>query len=118
MRGAATENFQIYNLGTTLYWYARNTGGTIIDQTANETLVEGTRYKIAYAYKSGDYALYINGVQKRTNANANVPVAVSQFNLSAGTFGASPVIVKNEYNSVALFPTRLTNAELASLTTI
>jgi hypothetical protein len=116
--GAATENFQIYNLGTTLYWYARNTGGTIIDQTANETLVEGTRYKIAYAYKSGDYALYINGVQKRTNANANVPVAVSQFNLSAGTFGASPVIVKNEYNSVVLFPTRLTNAELASLTTI
>jgi len=116
--GDAAENLQIYNLGTTLYWYARNTGGIIIDQTANETLVEGTRYKIAYAYKSGDYALYINGVQKRTSANANVPVAVSQFNLSAGTFGASPVIVKNEYNSVVLFPTRLTNAQLATLTTI
>ena len=116
--GSAAENFQIYNLGTTLYWYARNTGGIIIDQTANQTIVEGTRYKIAYAYKSGDYALYINGVQKRTSANANVPVAVSQFNLSAGTNGASPVIVKNEYNSVVLFPTRLTNAELATLTTI
>ena len=116
--GTATENFEIYNLGSTLYWYARNTGGIIIDQIANQTIVEGTRYKIAYAYKSGDYALYINGVQKRTSANANVPVAVSQFNLSAGTFGASPVFVKNEYNSVVLFPTRLTNAELAQLTTL
>ena len=115
--GTATENFQIYNLGSTLYWYARNTGGIIIDQTANQTIVEGTRYKIAYAYKSGDYALYINGVQKRTSANANVP-AVSQFNLSAGGYGASPAIVKNEYNSAILFPTRLTNAELISLTTI
>ena len=115
--GTATENFQIYNLGTTLYWYARNTGGIIIDQTANETLVEGTRYKIAFAYKSGDYALYINGVQKRTNANVNVPVGVSQFNLSGGGYGAVPAVVKNEYNSVVLFPTRLTNAELAQLTT-
>ena len=116
--GTATENFQIYNLGTTLYWYVRlTTGGAIIDQTANQTIVEGTRYKIAIAYKSGDYALYINGVQKRTSANANVP-AVSQFNLSAGGYGASPAIVKNEYNSAVLFPTRLTNAELAQLTTI
>ena len=115
--GNANNNFQIYNLGSTLYWYARNTGGIIIDQTANQTIVEGTRYKIAYAYKSGDYALYINGVQKRTSANANVP-AVSQFNLSAGGYGAAPAVVKNEYNSAILFPTRLTNAELASLTTI
>jgi hypothetical protein len=116
--GTATENFQIYNLGTTLYWYARNTGGIIIDQTADQTIVEGTRYKIAFAYKSGDYALYINGVQKRTNANVNVPVGVSQFNLSGGGYGAVPAVVKNEYNSAILFPTRLTNAELAQLTTI
>jgi hypothetical protein len=115
--GNATNNFQIYNLGTTLYWLARNTAGVILDQSADQTIVEGTRYKIAYAYKSGDYALYINGVQKRTNANANVP-AVSQFNLSSGGFGASPAIVKNEYNSAVLFPTRLTNAELISLTTL
>ena len=116
--GNASDNFQIYNIGTTLYWYARNTASVFIDQSADQTIVEGTRYKIAFAYKSGDYALYINGVQKRTNANANVPVALSQFNLSAGGFGASPAIVKNEYNSAVLFPTRLTNAELSQLTTI
>ena len=116
--GDAAENFQIYNSGTTLNWYARNTAGLIIDQSADQTIVEGTRYKIAFAYKSGDYALYINGVQKRTNANANVPVGVSQFNLSAGGYGASPAIVKNEYNAAALWKTRLTNDQLAQLTTL
>jgi hypothetical protein len=115
--GDATNNFQIYNLGTTLYWYAKNAGGVLIDQTANETLVKGQRYKIAFAYKGGDYALYINGVQKRTSTNANVPT-VSQFNLSAEGYGASAAIVKNEYNAVALWKTRLTNTQLATLTTI
>jgi hypothetical protein len=115
--GDATNNFQIYNLGTTLYWYAKNAGGVLIDQTANETLVKGQRYKIAFAYKGGDYALYINGVQKRTSTNANIPT-VSQFNLSAEGYGASAAIVKNEYNAAALWQTRLTNAQLATLTTI
>jgi hypothetical protein len=115
--GDSDENFQIYNLGTTLYWYAKNTADLIINQSADQILVEGQRYKIAFAYKSGDYALYINGVQKRTSTNANVP-AVSQFNLSSDNFGDSPAIVKNEYNVTALWKTRLTNAELAQLTTL
>jgi hypothetical protein len=112
--GDANENFQLYAFGTTLYWYAWKT--TVrIDETANQTLVAGQRYKIAYAYKSGDWALYINGVQKRTSAETNVP-AVSQFNLSATGLGVSPVTAKNEYNQILLFPTRLSNSSLAELT--
>lgn len=112
--GDANENFQLYALGTTLYWYAWKT--TVrIDETANQTLVAGDRYKIAYAYKSGDWALYINGVQKRTSAETNVP-AVSQFNLSATGLGVSPVTAKNEFNQILVFPTRLSNADLAALT--
>jgi hypothetical protein len=114
--GNSTENFQLYAIGTALYWYAWKTG-VLIDQTATQTLVAGDRYKVAYAYKSGDWALYINGVQKRTNTAAAVP-AVSQFNLSASSLGASPVTAKNEYNQFAVFTTRLTNAELASITTL
>jgi hypothetical protein len=112
--GDANENFQLYASGTTLYWYAWKT--TVrIDETANQTLVAGDRYKIAYAYKSGDWALYINGVQKRTSAETNVP-AVSQFNLSATGLGVSPVTAKNEYNQALVFKTRLSNADLAALT--
>jgi hypothetical protein len=116
--GNATNNIQLYNIGTALYWYVRNTAGVIIDQTANQTLVAGTRYKIALAYKSGEYALYINGVQKRTSTNSSAPPAMSQFNLNAEDFGASAAKVKNEFNAVAFWPTRLTNTQLAQLTTI
>jgi hypothetical protein len=114
--GDSAENFQLYAIGTALYWYAWKTG-VLIDQTATQTLVAGDRYKVAYAYKSGDWALYINGVQKRTNTAAAVPVT-SQFNLSASGLGASTVTVKNEYNQAVLFKTRLTNAELASITSL
>jgi hypothetical protein len=113
--GTASDNIQLYNIGTTLYWYARNTAGVLIDQTANQTLVAGQRYKIAYAYKSGDYALYINGVQKRTYTGSAVP-AVSQFNLCGTGFGVTPAGVKNEFSQMLLFKTRLTNAQLAELT--
>jgi hypothetical protein len=115
--GTSTDNIQLYNIGTTLYWYARNTAGLLIDQAANETLVAGQRYKIAYAYKSGDYVLYINGVQKRTYTGSAVP-AVSQFNLCGTGFGAVSAGVKNEFSQMLLFKTRLTNAQLAELTTL
>jgi hypothetical protein len=115
--GTATDNIQLYNIGTTLYWYARNTAGLLIDQAANETLVAGQRYKIAYAYKSGDYVLYINGVQKRTYTGSAVP-AVSQFNLCGTGFGAVSAGVKNEFSQMLLFKTRLTNAQLAELTAL
>jgi hypothetical protein len=115
--GDANDNFQIYTIGTTLYWYAFKTPTVLIDQTASETLVAGNRYKIAFAYKANDYALYINGVQKRTSTAANVP-AVSQFNFSATGFGTSAAKVKNEYNTAAMYTTRLTNSELATLTAL
>jgi hypothetical protein len=90
----------------------------LIDQTANQTLVAGQRYKIAYAYKSGDWALYINGVQKRTNTAAAVP-AVSQFNFNGGGYGAAVATVKNEFSQALLFTTRLSNdSDLATLTLI
>ena len=89
----------------------------MLDESANQTLVAGQRYKMAYAYKSADGALYINGVQKRTNTAAAVP-AVSQFNLNATSYGASVATVKNDFSQVQIYKTRLTNAELATLTTL
>jgi hypothetical protein len=75
----------------------------------------GTRYKIALAYKQNDFAFYINGIQIGTDTSGTVPT-VSEFNFNYQLID-SLMGVRN-YNQVALFPTRLTNAELASLTTI
>jgi hypothetical protein len=115
--GDGTNNFQLYSIGTDLYWYIRNATSVLIDQTANQVLVSGQRYKISIAYKSGDYALYINGVQKRISSVSGVPT-ISQFNFNATGYGASVAKVKNEFNSISFWKTRLTNAQLAQLTTI
>jgi hypothetical protein len=116
--GNSTNNILIYNSGTALQWFIQSTSGIIVNENANQTIVAGTRYKIAVAYKAGDYALYINGVQKRTSTNASAPPMMSQFNLNGEDYGVNAAKVKNEFNAVAFWPTRLTNTQLAQLTTI
>jgi len=69
------------------------------------------RFKIAGAYANNDFVLYINGTQVGTDTSGSVP-ATNQVDLY---YNATNTI---QYNEVVLFKTRLTNAELASLTTI
>jgi hypothetical protein len=68
-------------------------------------------HKIAFAYKLNDYVLYVDGVQVGSDTSAQVP-AMSKCDLFTGL---NQITV---YKQFVLFPTRLTNAELASLTTI
>ena len=71
--------------------------------------------KIAAAYKSGDTILYVNGVQVGTSATAFAfTAALSDVVLNNSTFflGSQTKNVK----TAALFPTRLTNTQLAALT--
>jgi hypothetical protein len=71
--------------------------------------------KIAAAYKSGNTILYVNGVQVGTSATAFAfTAALSDIVLNNSTFflGNATKSVK----TAALFPTRLTNAQLAALT--
>jgi hypothetical protein len=76
------------------------------------------RAKVAYAYKSGNSALYINGVQVGTSADTyTLPSTLDDIFLNDITtyFSYQENV---SYNQATLFQTRLTNAELASLTTI
>ena len=80
-------------------------------------LTVGQRVKVAYAYKSGSFALYINGNQAGIlSSTFTLPTTLDDIFLNDETFYNYQEAVK--YNQVALFKTRLTNAELASLTTI
>lgn len=67
------------------------------------------RFKIAGAYKANDFVLYINGTQIGTNTSGSVPAtnAVDLYYNPSNTI---------QYNQAILFPTRLTNSELAQLT--
>jgi len=76
-----------------------------------------TRYKIAMAYKANDFAFYINGQLVGTDSSGSVSGLNRldlDYNSLAPTYGPSGQYV----NSVALWKTRLTNTQLAQLTTI
>ena len=76
-----------------------------------------TAIKAALAYKSGDYALYANG--------SIVVSGTTSFTFSSDMIGAGLTSnvdftapnITNRYNAYALYTTRLTNQQLASLTT-
>ena len=73
-------------------------------------------YKIALAYKNNDVVGYINGVQIGTDTSASIPATSAVVFYDAITTNSATK--KVNLNSAVLFPTRLTNAELASLTTL
>jgi hypothetical protein len=82
--------------------------------TSTTTYPIGTSLKMALAYASGNFAFYINGVLIGTASGTSIP-AMSQINVGA--------FVATDYTGAAisqtlLFKTRLTNAELAELTTL
>jgi len=70
------------------------------------------RFKIAAAYKANDFVLYINGTQIGVDTSGTIPTC-SQIGLSA--FNQAQAL---NYNSAQLYKTRLTNTELAQLTTL
>jgi hypothetical protein len=86
-------------------------------QFVNQTFTfsVGQRYKIAIAYKANDFAFYINGTQIATDSSGTVPTT-SAFSFEYNSTAAQ--LTTRIYNQSALFKTRLTNAELASLTTL
>jgi len=82
--------------------------------TASTAASANTYYKIAGAYKSGQSVLYVNGVQIGTSAVTFTVPSLSEFRFNVFN-------VFNEQKSTAqalVFKTRLTNAQLAELTTL
>jgi hypothetical protein len=69
-------------------------------------------HKIALAYKQNDFALYIDGVQIATDTSGNLPT-MNYFTVGGG---ADVTGHKNLISQTILFPTRLSNSDLAALT--
>jgi hypothetical protein len=70
--------------------------------------------KLAVAYKNGDIAAYINGSSVYTNTGSVSIPATSQITIG----NAYAQTLQEPLKQALVFKTRLTNAELASLTTI
>jgi hypothetical protein len=74
-------------------------------------------YKIAFAYANNDFALYVNGSQIATDDTGSVP-ACSQVFIGKTESSSASSFMNDRIRSAALYTTRLTNAELAALTTL
>ena len=99
-------------------FYVKTNNSVSVDVGASSYFTFGQRYKLALAYKSGDWAVYGNGtlLYSGTGTIQAVSSPLSVFNFFSVS-GAS-ADASEKINSAILFPTRLTNAELATLTTI
>jgi hypothetical protein len=105
------------NASGNIFFFVASGGSTIINQTniAGTSLVNGN-YKIAVAYKSGQYAIYLNGASVFTSTAATVP-ATSNYYLAVNEEGGVSAF-SGKFSQALLFKTRLTNAQLAELTTL
>jgi hypothetical protein len=95
-----------------------NSGAINFDVTTTFPLVVGTRYKAAFAYKSGNFAVYVNGTSLGTSTTTVTFPTLSATSLNIYFGGGTLDPGRMTTNQAILFKTRLTNAELAELTTI
>lgn len=113
INAASTSDRILIFTGSGLIFAQVRVGG-ISQFNVNTSASVGVRYKAAIAYKGSDFAFYLNGTQIGVSSTGTVP-ACSVISYDTGT-GISPFVGRN--NQAALFPTRLTNAELVQLTTL
>jgi hypothetical protein len=97
-------------------FYIKTNGSVAVDVGTSSYFTFGQRYKLALAYKSGDWAVYGNGIllYSGTTAIASVSSPLSVFNFFNATGGVCDAA--ELINQALLFKTRLTNSELAQLT--
>ena len=115
--GSLGNYIYLYVLGNTIRALCAN-GGVVQSNIVSGTVTPNTRYKVAAAYKTNDFVLYINGSLIGTDTSGTMPTFTnSGTNTYIGT-DASFTEPVGKLNEAVIFPTRLTNAELASLTTI
>jgi hypothetical protein len=93
-------------------------GNVNADYTATIPAIPATGgvYKIALAYKANDYCFAVNGIAYASTASRGVPANMSILYLGASVFSSAQL--NDRIRAAALYTTRLTNAELQSLTTL
>jgi hypothetical protein len=90
-------------------------GGTLQCTIDSSTITSNGTYKLALAYKNNDITFYINGVQIGVNTSATIPTG-SRVDVGNNYAGASQF--SDGISAASIRGTRLTNTQLATLTTL
>jgi len=105
----------IINTGSSLRFqgYCR-IGGTFTAVIDYDAPLVGGVYKLSLGYAPNDWVLYVNGIQRGTNTTSSVPTtSICDVGSVSGTY-----ILDDRLAQALLFKTRLSNAQLAELTTL
>jgi hypothetical protein len=114
--GTASNRVDVYkNTDSKIYFDRFSSTGTTTG-LGSAALTTGI-FKVAVAYKSGDTTMYINGTQVGATQTQTFTFS-SLTKITIGVNRADTALFFNDrIRSAALYTTRLTNAELAALTT-
>ena len=72
--------------------------------------------KIAFKYKTNDFAIWVNGVEVATDTSGNTPTGLSELSFADGDNTSN--VFTGKVKDVRTYNTALTDAELLTLTTI
>ena len=113
LRGSSEINIEISNTGfiSVIYFDGSSVTGSI---SGSLGFTNG-RHKFAFAYKSNDFILYVDGAQFGVDTSGLVSGTLTELGLQ---YYSNNYVGSQKVNTATLFKTRLTNAELAQLTTI
>ena len=100
----------------------RISSGTIVGGVANAILAQNSidqtnTFKIAFKYKENDFALWVNGVEVKTDLSGSTYSANTLDKLSFDN-GAGSEDFYGRIREIKVYDTALTDAELTTLTTI
>jgi len=117
--GTPSNRVLIYNRDSPveLRMIAQANGVQATNQGASSTSFEGIQ-KIAFAYKANDFELYRNGSSISTDTSGNFTVSSPLTDVDFGQFNDSSLQANMWIRAVALFTSRLSDAECEALTTI
>jgi len=114
LAGSAGQNIY-FGVGTNNQYFYEVQNSTYEVSITGYFTTQGIK-KVAFAYKQNDFVLYINGVQIGFDTTGTLPTCTEIY---LGSFKAnSNYNLSSTISQALLFKTRLTNAQLAELTTL
>jgi hypothetical protein len=111
---STTQTIRFETRGDGLMQFSVVSGSNQCTIFTSGAITVGQFYKIAGAYKQDDFVFYVNGVQVGFDNSGTIPTALAQMQFSSS---ATANLSIQRCRALALYTTRLTNAELAALTT-
>ena len=113
--GTTNNRIIIYRSSTNTLITNIRTASTTVVQISTSTLTADATHKVAVGYANNDVVFYVNGVQIGTDTSAAIPATDRLLFDNGGGSGAQ---FYRPLNQLLLFKTRLTNDQLAALTTL